>query len=163
MTKKTIFYRKEGRKYVPVSEYDQELLDSFPRGNHLVMVYPGGSSRRFNVDPNYAAMIAAGRVAEDAISKKLMETSDLRMQRKTRDRKLTEEQKAAWDNLVKEFGDSARQLEWPSARETAEEGVKAMMKEAEILMTNPAVKKAWEQFQLICLLTKNSQNKQNEV
>lgn len=163
MTKKTIFYRKEGRKYVPVSEYDQELLDAFPKGNHLVMVYPGGSSRRFNINPNYAAMIAAGRVAEDAISKKLMEASDLRMQRPDRERKLTESQKAAWENLVKEFGDSAKQLEWPSIREVAEEGVKAMQEEAEILMTNPAVKKAWEQFQLICLLTKNSQNKQNEV
>lgn len=58
--KKTIFYKKEGRKYVPVYEYDQELLDAFPKGTHLVQVYPGGSSRRFNIQPNYAAMIAAG-------------------------------------------------------------------------------------------------------
>jgi hypothetical protein len=64
---KKIFYEKQGRRYVPEAEYDNELLDSFPKGNHLVMCYPGGSSRRFNIDPNYAAMIAAGRVAEDAV------------------------------------------------------------------------------------------------
>ena len=28
---------------------------------------PGGKSTRYNIDPNYAAMIAAGRIAEDAI------------------------------------------------------------------------------------------------
>lgn len=153
---KKIFYEKIGRRYVPVAEYNSEWIDSFRKGTHLLMCYPGGASRIYNIEPNHAAMIAAGRVAEDAISKKLMESSDLRMQRKDRDRKLTESQKAAWENLVKEFGDSARQLEWPSARETAEEGVKAMIKEAEILMTNPAVKKAYDHFILTCKLTKNS-------
>ena len=34
---KKVYYIKEGRKYVPVAEYDNELLDSFPKGNHLVM------------------------------------------------------------------------------------------------------------------------------
>jgi hypothetical protein len=40
---KETFYRKRGRRYVPVNEYDQELLDSFPQGTHLVMCYPGGA------------------------------------------------------------------------------------------------------------------------
>ena len=76
---KKIYYEKKGRRYVPVSEYDNDYLDSFPKGNHLVMCYPGGSSRRFNIDPNYASMIAAGRVAEDAISKSIMDASALRV------------------------------------------------------------------------------------
>ena len=74
--KKEIFYKKVGRKYVPVYEYDQTLMDSFPKGSHLVLCYPGGSSRRFNVDPAYAPMIAAGRVAEDAISKAIMDATE---------------------------------------------------------------------------------------
>lgn len=151
---KKIFYEKVGRKYVPVSEYDSNLLDALPKGTHIVMVYPGGQSTRYKIDPNHAAMIAAGRVAEDAISKKLLEASEIRMQRPDRERKLTESQKAAWDNLVKEFGDSARQLEWASIREVAEAGVKAMQDEAEKLMTVPAVKKAYEHFMLVCELTK---------
>jgi hypothetical protein len=155
-TMKKVFYEKVGRKYVPVSEYDNELLDSFPKGTHIVMCYPGGSSRRYNIDPNYAAMIAAGRVAEDAVSTALMKASDLRMQRQDRERQLTEGQKAAWENLVKEFGDSARQLEWPSAREAAEEAVKAMQVEADKLMSNPSVKKAWDYFQMVCDLTREN-------
>ena len=77
MTKK-IFYEKVGRKYVPVAEYDNELLDSFPKGNHLVMVYPGGMSRYFNIDPNYAALIAAGRVAEDAVCEQIRKQAELK-------------------------------------------------------------------------------------
>lgn len=151
---KKIFYEKVGRRYVPVSEYDSNLLDALPKGTHIVMVYPGGQSTRYKIDPNHAAMIAAGRVAEDAISKKLLEASEIRMQRPDRERKLTESQKAAWDNLVKEFGDSARQLEWASIREVAEAGVKAMQEEAEKLMSVPSVKKAYEHFMLVCELTK---------
>lgn len=150
---KKIFYEKQGRKYVPVSEYDNELLDSFPKGNHLVMCYPGGSSRRFNIDPNYAAMIAAGRVAEDAISKKIMEATEIRRNSRL-PKELTPSQRAAWDKLVEEFGDDARQLEWPSAREAAEEAVKALQAEANMLYSNEAVRKAYDHFILMCKLTK---------
>jgi hypothetical protein len=153
---KKIFYEKVGRKYVPVYEYDQTLMDAFPKGTHIVMCYPGGQSTRYNVDPNYAAMIAAGRLAEDTISKKMMEASEIRMQRKDRDRELTPSQRAAWDNLVQEFGDSAKQLEWASVREIAEAGVDAMQDEADKLMQNPAVRKAYEHFMLMCELTKDN-------
>ena len=151
---KKVFYEKVGHRYKPVSEYDSELVDAFHKGTHLVMVYPGGSSRRYDVDPNYAAMIAAGRLAEDAISSALLRASELRLQRQDRERKLTPSQKAAWENLVKEFGDSAKQLEWPSIRECAEAGVKAMQEEAESLMKHPSVRAAYEHFQLTCELVK---------
>lgn len=151
---KKIFYVKEGRRYVPVSEYDSDLTDSFAKGNHLVMVYPGGQSRRYNVDPNYAALIAAGRVAEDAISRSLMEASEIRLRRPDREKPMTESQRAAWENLIKEFGETARCLEWPSVQEVAELGVKAMQQEADKLMTNPAVRKAFDSFQMICELTR---------
>jgi len=152
---KKIFYEKVGRKYVPVYEYDQTLMDAFPKGTHIVMCYPGGQSTRYNVDPNYAAMIAAGRLAEDAISKKMMEASEIRMQRKDRDKQLTPSQRAAWDNLVREFGDSAKQLEWASIREISEAGVDAMQAEADKLMQHESVRKSYEHFQLMCELSKN--------
>jgi hypothetical protein len=125
-------------------------VDSFLKGTHLVMVYPGGSSRRYNVDPNYAAMIAAGRVAEDKISEAIRKASELRPQRSP----ITDSQKKAWENLAKEFGDELCTLYGSSARDCAEAGVKAMQEEALKLMANPAVKKAYEQFQLICELTR---------
>jgi hypothetical protein len=144
------FYEKVGRKYIPVKEYDSDLVDSFPEGNHLVMCYPGGKSRRFNIKPNYAAMIAAGRIAEDTISKALMKASDLRPSKAA----ITEEQKQAWENLSKAFGQEMHMLQWPSAREAAEETVKVMQEEAMKLMQHPEVKKAYEQFLLVCELCK---------
>lgn len=147
---KKIYYEKVGRRYVPVAEYDNDLLDSFPKGTHLVMSYPGGSSRRFNIDPNYAAMIAAGRVAEDAISSAVVKASEMR----PHNRPITEKQKKAWENLAKAFGDSRYYVEMPSAREIAEAGVKAMQEEANKLMQHESVRQAYEHFKLVCELTK---------
>jgi hypothetical protein len=146
---KKIYYEKKGRRYVPVAEYDNDLLDSFTKGTHLVDVYPGGSSRRYNIDPNYAAMIAAGRVAEDAISSAVVKASEMRPRRTP----ITEKQKKAWENLAKSFGDEVYYIELPSAREIAEAGVKAMSLEAEKLLTNPNVRKAYDRFLLVAALT----------
>ncbi len=152
MTKK-IYYEKKGRRYVPVAEYDSQYLDSFPKGNHLVMCYPGGNSRRFNIDPNFAAMIAAGRVAEDAISKAVVQASEMRPHRKP----ITEKQRKAWENLAKAFGDERYYVEIPSAREIAEAGVKAMQEEADKLMMHPAVKRSYENFQIMVKLVSETQ------
>ena len=152
MTEKTIFYKKVGRRYVPVSEYDQTLMDALPKGSHLIQVYPGGQSTKYKIDPAYAPLIAAGRVAEDAISKHIMEVSALRTS--SRDRPITEEQREAWEKLSKLMGNERYALEWCSYREAAEEGVKAMMREAEQLLTVPSVRKAYEHFLLVAELTK---------
>lgn len=149
MTKK-IYYEKRGRRYVPVAEYDNNLLDSFPKGNHLVMCYPGGASRRYNIEPNYAAMIAAGRVAADAICEKLSKASEIRPNR----RALTKEELDAWNNLIAVWGEEARGLVHPSIRDVAEAGVQAMMEEAEKLMANPTVRKAYEKFLMVAELSK---------
>ena len=153
----TIFYIKKGRRYIPHSSYSTEFCDSFPKGTHLVSVYPGGSSRRFNIEPAYAPMIAAGRVAEDAISEAIRKATDLR----PKSAPITPEQKEAWDNLVRVFGEDARYLEWPSAREACEAAVKAMQVEADKLLSNPTVRKAYERFLFVAELTKdhNEQSK----
>ena len=150
---KEIFYKKVGRKYVPVSEYDSVLMDALPKGTHVIMSYPGGQSTRYNIEPALAPMIAAGRLAEDAISKAIHDAGEIR-QNNRGNRPLTDEQRQAWDHLVKVFGDDAKYLEFASVREHAEAGVKAMMEEAQKLLSNPAVKKAYEHFQLVCELTK---------
>jgi len=148
---KKIYYEKVGRKYVPVAEYDSDWMDSFHKGTHLLMVYPGGQSRRFNIDPNYAAMIAASRVAEEAIIRAMHKASELKPVRTP----ITEGQRKAWKKLAKEFGDELCTLNGASSHDIAEAGVKAMMAEADQLMTNPAVKKAYEHFLLVAELTKD--------
>jgi hypothetical protein len=148
-----IYYEKVGRRYVPVAEYDDTWMDSLPKGTHLIMCYPGGSSRRFNVEPNHAAMIAAGRLAEDAICQALHKASEMRPQKTP----ITPGQLKAWKKLAKEFGDELCPLMHSSARDLAEAGVKAMQEEASKLMKHASVRAAYEQFQLVCELTKENQ------
>ena len=147
---KKIYYEKKGKRYVPVAEYDSDYLDSFPKGNHIVMCYPGGQSRRFNIDPDYAALIAASRVAEDAMCDAMREASKL----KPKQTPITERQRRAWANLAKEFGDELCTLNGASSYDIAQAGIKALQEEADKLLTNPAVKKAYEHFLLVAELTK---------
>jgi hypothetical protein len=150
MTKK-IYYEKVGRKYVPVAEYDNDFLDSFDKGSHLVMCYPGGTSRRFNIDPAYAPMIAAARVAEDAICDAIRKESELRPQSTP----ITEGQRQAWERLAKEFGDELCTLRGTSARDCAEAATKAMQKEFDKLIKHDSVRKSYEHFILMCELAKD--------
>jgi hypothetical protein len=154
MTKK-IYYEKRGRRYYPVMEHDYELMDAMPRGNHLIMCYPGGQSTRYNINPALAPMIAAGRVAEDKMSEAVRKASEMR----PRQHPLTQKQQQAWQRLNKALGDDVYTIEIACARDIAEAGLKAMQAEAEQLLTNPAVKLAYEQFLLVCELTKKQVDK----
>ena len=152
---KKTFYEKVGRRYRPVYEYDQELMTAFPKGTHIVMCYPGGQSTRYNVDPNYAAMIAAGRLAEDAICNAMYKESEAR----PKEYPITERQRAAWEEMKAAFGDELFSLTFASTRDLAETGVRAMQEEADRLMQNAAVRQAYEQFQLVCKLTSEQRPK----
>ena len=154
---KKIYYEKIGRKYVPVAEYDNDFMDSLTRGTHLVMSYPGGQSRRYNIDPNYAAMIAAGRVAEDAICRAISKASELRPKQTP----ITLGQKKAWEKLAKEFGDELCTLNGLSVHDCAEAGVKAMQLEADKLLSNPTVRQAYERFLFLAELTKEHNGRQS--
>jgi hypothetical protein len=154
-----VFYKKVGRKYVPVSEYDSTLLDALPKGAHLVLCYPGGRSTRYNIDPDFAPMIAAGRYAEEAVSKSLMASSEIRP--------------AAWDKFsakdqrlwtaIKSCIPKEHRYMYThgSAYDAVQAGVKAMSVEAETMLENPAVRKAYERFQLICKLAKDHTKKED--
>lgn len=150
---KQLFYKKVGRRYVPVHEYDSELMDALPKGNHLLSVYPGGASRRYNIDPAYAPMLAASRVAEDAICKAILKASELRPPNTP----ITAEQKKAWHALAEAFGSELCTLRGLSIRDCAEAGVKAMQDEADKLLTNPAVKLAYDHFLMVAELTKGAE------
>jgi hypothetical protein len=150
---KKIYYEKQGRRYVPVSEYDSTLMDAFPKGSHIVMCYPGGQSRRFNIDPNNAAMIAAGRVAQEAITTAISEAS--KMHRDEHENTiLTEEQHAAWMHFVEVMGERGRYVHYKSVHDIAEAGVKAMVEEADKLLQNPTVRKAYDKFLMVAELAK---------
>ena len=152
---KQIFYKKQGRRYVPVSEYDNELLDGFPKGDHLVSVYPGGGSRRYRIDPALAPMIAAGRYAEEAITRKIQDATELRPM----NREIDEETQRKWKKFISTVPEEFRYMfTHGCARDAAEAGVKAMQEEADRLMQNEAVRKSYEHFMLMCKLTKEREN-----
>lgn len=151
---KKVFYEKVGRKYVPVSEYDNDLLDALPKGTHIIMSYPGGKSTRYNINPAYAPMIAAGRVAEEAIRNSMVKQQELRPANSA----ITPEQREAFDKFLETMplDDPYRNmLTHGSIHDCVEAGVKAMMEEADKLLSNPAVKKAYDHFLLVCALTKD--------
>lgn len=150
---KKIYYEKVGRKYVPVSEYDSDLIDSFSKGTHLVMTYPGGQSRMYNIDPNFAAMIAAGRYARDAMCTAIRQATDMHYD-KEKNCVLTPEQHAAWEHFVEVMGERGRYVHYNSVHDIAEAGVNALEKQAAELMKNEGVRQAYEHFMLMCELTK---------
>lgn len=153
---KKIFYEKVGRRYKPVSEYDSNLMDAMWEGTHIVMCHPNGRSTRYNIDPAFAPMIAAGRFAEDAISRHIMDTSALRV---SKAKVLTEHQRQCWEALQEALGEERLALEWCSYREAAEAGVVAMQQEADKLLSNPAVRQAYDHFMLLCELAKQEESK----
>jgi len=146
---KQTYYEKRGRRYVPVSEYDPDWQDAMPRGNHLIMCYPGGRSTRYNIDPALAPMIAAGRVAEDRICEAVRVASKMR----PRQQPLTKKQLQAWQQWNKAMGNDVYTIESPCARDIADASIKALQEEAEKLLKNAAVRLAYEQFLLVCQLT----------
>jgi hypothetical protein len=145
-----VYYEKVGRKYVPVAEYDSEYLDAFPKGSTLVICHPGGQSRRFNIDPDYAALIAAGRVAEEAMIQAMGKASELKPQKTP----ITFAQQRAWKQLARAFGDDLATLNGASSYDIVQAGLKALEDEAAKLLTNAAVKEAYDQFLFVCALTK---------
>ena len=154
---KKIYYEKRGRRYVPVAEYDGDFMDSYTHGTHLLMVYPGGQSRRYNIDPAYAPMIAAGRVAQDAICRAISKASEMRPARTP----ITPGQKKAWEKLAKELGDELATLNGLCVHDCAEAGVKAMQEEADQLLQHPSVRLAYEKFLTVASLVKKEHHNDN--
>lgn len=154
---KQVFYKKVGRRYEPVAEYDSELMDSFPKGCHLVVCQPGSQSRRFSIDPDYATLVAASHVAKEKIVDALLAKSTAEIYNTTgKKRELTEEQRQAWEHLVEVMGDDARRLSYASANDVADAGVKAMIEEAKKLLKKPSVQVAWDQFMMVVKLAEDN-------
>jgi hypothetical protein len=147
----TVFYKKQGRRYIPISEYSTDFIDAFPYGSHLVTVIPGVlHSRAYKIDPAFAPMIAAGRYAKQEMTNALLEAARAQPQ----EQPLTQKQLAAWDNFLNECGGRRSYISYPSANDIIEAGLRAMQHEADKTMQHPTVKAAWEQFMLVYELTK---------
>ena len=88
-------YQKVGRRYKQVGEYMQ--FDCFPLGAHLLVVNKGCTSYLRNVEPDKAGVLAAMKIAKDAMVQAFMEASDLRPANQPVT--ITEEQRRLLDEL----------------------------------------------------------------
>jgi hypothetical protein len=149
---KKVYYEKVGRRYVPVSIMDTEF-SPFPNGTHLVVSVPKNFTMyRYNIDPAFAPLVAAGLYARPAIEDALHAASEKRPARKP----ITEAQLAAWQKLAEAFGDELCILQGASVHDIAQAGVDALVQESTELLKNPAVRQAYDQFLLVVKLTQTA-------
>ena len=76
-----VYYKKEGRKFVPVSYYDSAVCDSIQEGATLIVKQKNLTMRRHAVDINYAPMLAAAMATKESISNVLIKASEARPQK----------------------------------------------------------------------------------
>ena len=149
---KKTYYIKEGRKYVPVAEYDSNLMDSYPYGSHLVVNKKGSGMHKFHVEPDFPGLLAAASILEDTLSHLLYKAGEARPIRAP----LTKPQMAAWNKMKEVMGDELFMLQYKSCREIAEELLKEIQKEAEGVSANPLVEDARNAYITAILLTKKA-------
>lgn len=150
--KHTGIYKKVGRRYVEIGEYDPERMDYVPNGTTMIVKHKGMQSTRYNVDPDILPLLAASLYCEDEISRAIHHASELRPY----NRSITPEQRAAFDSFLETMDPNdpnRNMLTVGSAREAAEAGTQALVKEAQKLLLNDSVRAAYEHFLLLCKLS----------
>jgi len=145
-----VFYKKnEHGEFEPISVYDSELLDSLTYGAHLIRVSPGSRSRKYNVDPDRVAIVAALEYAADAIASSIVESSEASPTQTP----VTQMQKEAWDNMKEAFDDEMAGIQFPSAHEIIRDVLSTLDFQLEDMLSSPAVRKAYEDFVLLAKLS----------
>ena len=88
-------YQKHGRRYVELGKYMD--FECYEYGAHLLVVNKGCTSYLRNVEPDKAGVLAAMKIAKDAMLKAFMDASDLRPAKEPVE--ITEEQRQLLDEL----------------------------------------------------------------
>lgn len=88
-------YQKHGRRYTELGKYVD--IDCYEYGAHLLVVNKGCTSYLRNVEPDKAGVLAAMKIAKDAMVQAFMEASDL--QPANQPVTITEEQRRLLDEL----------------------------------------------------------------
>ena len=145
-------YKKVGRRYIEIGEYDPECMDYIPNGTTMIVKRPGMQSTRYNVDPDLVPLLAAAVYCEDSISEAIRKATEIR----PATRNITLEQRAAFDRFLAtmpEDDPNRNMMTFGSARDAAEAGTQALVAEAQKLLENESIKIAYEQFLLLCKLS----------
>jgi hypothetical protein len=147
-----VYYIKQGDEYVPVEEYDPDLMDALPYGTHLTVVRHGGQSRRYNVDPAVAPFAAAILALENMLADIIRQAAYAQ----PANRPITEEQRKAWEQFRETMGDELGMITYPSISDVARQILETIQAEAEKQLTNPAVCQAYDDYVLLATLSKKA-------
>jgi len=134
MKNPTIFYEKIGKRYKP-SRTTDVYQNSMPYGCHLIIVEPNTTSKYYKINPAYAPMIAASKIATEKMCVAIVNKSK-----------------------YKPVDGFPNRFEAPSVQDCITEGMNVLRDEAEKLLANPAVENAYDHFLLVCELTKEDDN-----
>jgi hypothetical protein len=106
-------YKKVGKKFIPVAE--TEVIHSYPEGFYLVRIKPGCTSTApLKLHPRYAQLEAALMHFKDELVDGLRDASEVKT-----NKPITEEQRAAWDNMLAVFGDESRMFHYAALYDIA--------------------------------------------
>jgi hypothetical protein len=150
----TTFYVRRGRRYYPVSQWDPELDRAMPFGDHLVSVRENSETRRHCIEPALAPMIAAGLLAEEAMSRAIHNAMELRPQSQP----LTPRQRELLRELTDSMNGADARWSRASAQDAARAGVEAMIEEAQRIMQSAAAQRAYRDFLLVVELTRKEKS-----
>lgn len=144
-----VFYKKVGKKYVPISYYNSNLTDGFTIGSHLVVKQRGVTSIRHNVSPEVAPMLAVSILMKDKMADAIRRGSEMRPSNVA----ITQEEADCWEELKRISGNNRYYIQFPSMSESVEAGITILQEEVTKLMVNDAIKAAYEHFQFLCELS----------
>lgn len=126
-----------------MSVYSNEWNESFPLDTAtLTVTRKGSTSRRFRIDIAMAPLLAGCLYLEDAMCAAMVDKDALKPERSP----LTEEQKAAWDHLIKVGGDSFKMLSRPSYHDIVKAGTEELTKHMQHVLQDPTVADAYNAF-----------------
>lgn len=114
-------YQKHGRRYIELGKYVD--FDCYEPGAHLLVVNKGSTSYLRNVDPDKVGVLAAMKIAKEAMVKAFIEASDLRPANEPV--KITQEQRELLDKL-KETGFNSEMWIRESAQGIVDAAFKAL-------------------------------------
>jgi len=106
-------YRKEGKKYIPVSDHYES--DGWRDGWHLVKIHEG-VTKRTTIYPNRAEFTTAMKDNVDKIIPIISEALEVEPQKEPR----SEAASKAWKRFIKTWGDDFRLLQYKSINGIAE-------------------------------------------
>lgn len=148
MQTKETYYIKRGEEFIPISEYDSDITDSFKYGTHLVVNHLGCKMYSYEIEPDNAAMIASLKIFKEYLVKRMYVAGEASPKNGSRV-PFTEKQMKAYNKLKEELGEHTHYFEFPALNDIVDKALKDFMEfSGDKYKDYPFVKKAYDNLLL---------------